>query len=461
MTVRVLTRTAAEIFEGKLIASVDGKGIVGQLSIPEYQRPYCWKAQQIEQLLTDIRAQNRQLSDLPYYLGSLILHQENGKLNIIDGQQRVTTLVLIASLLQQGQNLPLVNSLEYEHPISQQQIKQNLKWLQSSFSEQPEYWQELLDFNKLQFTLVITQTEDDAYRFFETQNTGGVRLGGTDIIKAHHLRAVHSLHQKMFATQWESLGKLDDTVSSLLKARYWQHINMRELPSHQKKKQLRDAIVFELGEQTGKGEDIAFGRVYRQIGLAGEISHHLAQQGYDLRQPLNAGVNSIRYLSYFQSLYQHYWEKPDLPHLPGYKVFIAWLKGLEGCDYLEGLYKTCLLQYISQFGENQLEEAAQKLFRVVYSRRVSNQKTVRENSIYAFVRETPVLDWIALSYTPGQCFQYLDTFVLTVDGSNLDSNSVKKRYMNKVCQFFELPLGPEDYKQGFAQALTHKVVGGM
>lgn len=97
----------------------------------------------------------------------------------------------------------------------------------------------------------------------------------------------------------------------------------------------------------------------------------------------------------------------------------------------------------------------------MYSRRVSNQKTVRENSIYAFVRETPVLDWIALSYTPGQCFQYLDTFVLTVDGSNLDSNSVKKRYMNKVCQFFELPLGPEDYKQGFAQALTHKVVGGM
>lgn len=122
MTVRVLTRTAAEIFEGKLIASVDGKGIVGQLSIPEYQRPYCWKAQQIEQLLTDIRAQNRQLSDLPYYLGSLILHQENGKLNIIDGQQRVTTLVLIASLLQQGQNLPLVNSLEYEHPIDRKSV---------------------------------------------------------------------------------------------------------------------------------------------------------------------------------------------------------------------------------------------------------------------------------------------------------------------------------------------------
>lgn len=460
MTVRVLTCTAAEMLSGKLPAS--DEVMVGQLCIPEYQRPYCWQEQQLTQLLIDIRAQKELVSDLPYYLGSLILHQENGKLNIIDGQQRVTTLVLIASLLtQQAQNLSLVSSLEYEHPISQQQIKHNLKWLQTFFSQKPSYRQGLLDFNKLQFTLVITQTEDDAYRFFETQNTGGVRLGGTDIIKAHHLRAVHPLNQKTFAKQWESLGKLDDTVSALLKGRYWQRINMRELPSHRQKKQLRDTIVSELAQQTGKGEDIAFGRVHRQVGVAGEISLHQAQQGYELRQPLNAGVNSIRYLSYFQSLHNRYWEKPNLPHLPDFQSFIAWLKGLEGCGYLEGLYKACLLQYISQFGEEQLEAAAHKLFRVVYSRRVNNQKAVRENSIYAFVRETPVLDWIALSYTPEQCFHYLDSFELTVDSSNLDINSVKRRYMDKVNDFFGLNLASSNYSQSFAQALTCKVAGGL
>lgn len=459
--VSVLTCTAAEILAGKLIVSDDGKNIDGQLSIPEYQRPYCWQDQQLVQLLTDIRTQKELSSHLPYYLGSLILHQDGDKLNIIDGQQRITTLLLIASLLQQDQTLLLINSLEYEHPISQQQIKLNLKWLQSCFSEQEEYWRNLLDFTKLQFTLVITKTEDDAYRFFETQNTGGVRLGGSDIIKAHHLRAVAPLHQKTFAIQWEALGKLDDTVNALLKGRYWQQIDLRELPSHQQKKQLRDTIVSELAQQTGKGADIAFGRVYRQLGLAGEVSQHLAQQGYELRQPLNAGVNSIRYLSYFRSLYQHYWEKPNFPHLTAYNAFIVWLKNLEGCGYLEGLYKACLLQYISQFGENQLETAANKLFRVVYSRRVSNQKAVRENSIYAFVRETPVLDWIALSYTPEQCFQYLDSFSLSVDGSNLDNNSVKKRFMDKVCQFFELSLASEDYKQYFALALTNKVAGSL
>ncbi|OJA06608.1 DUF262 domain-containing protein [Halomonas sp. QHL1] len=471
MTVQVATCSAAQLFSGYLlgdqvtgdarILSSDGTAIVGELTIPEYQRPYCWQDTQLSVLLQDITEHSRHHPALSYYLGSLILHQAHGQLNIIDGQQRITTLALMGCLLQSHSEIQasLLQGLEYEHPISQQQIKHNLKWLKEKFSSQPEYWQGLVDFNKLQFTLVVTQSEDDAYRFFETQNTGGVRLGGPDIIKAHHLRAVDKLHQKPFAKQWESLGKLDDTVSALLKGRYWQRIGMRELPSHQQKKQLRDCIVSEFAQQTGKGEDIAFGRTYRYTGLSGDVSHHQAQQGYDVRQPLNAGVNTIRYLSYFQGLYNGYWEKPDLPHLPGYHSLIVWLKGMEGCGYLEGLYKACLLLYISQFGENQLEQAAKKLFLVVYSRRVSNQKAVREKSIYAFTREYPVLDWIGLSYTPEQCFAYLDSFVLTVEGSNLDKNSVKKRYMDKVCEFFALELKPGQYKESFAQALTLKVAG--
>lgn len=471
MQVQVATCSAAQLFSGDVLSdcaipesgilSSSGVAIPGELTIPEYQRPYCWQDAQLESLLQDIQEHRQQHAALSYYLGSLILHQVHGKLNIIDGQQRITTLALIACLLgkQHESEAALLHGLVYEHPTSQQQIKHNFRWLKQKFNAQPEHWQDLIDFNKLQFTLVVTLSEDDAYRFFETQNTGGVRLGGPDIIKAHHLRAVKKLHQKQFAKHWESLGKLDDTVNALLKGRYWQGIKMRELPSHQQKKQVRDCIVSELAQQTAKGDDIAFGRTQRHIGLAGEVNHHLAQQGYDVRQPLNAGVNTIRYLSYFQNLYQQYWDEPDLPHLPGYQDFITWLKKLEGCGYLEGLYKACLLLYISHFGEHQLEDAARKLFRVVYSRRVSNQKAVRENSIRAFVNDFPVLDWVGLSYTAEQCFAYLDNFVLTVDGSNLDKNSVKKRYMDKVNEYFALALTAEQYKAHFASALTQKVAG--
>lgn len=467
MTVKVATCSAAQLFSGCLlpghspasdaIVTSDGATVSGELTIPEYQRPYCWQDKQLHGLLLDIESHVARKTDgnveLSYYLGSLILHQDGGKLNIIDGQQRITTLALMVCLIDPG--LPLVESLVYEHPISKQQIKHNLKWLRDRLDRV----RNCVDFNKLQFTLVITQSEDDAYRFFETQNTGGVRLGGPDIIKAHHLRAVETLHQPQFARQWEAMGSLDSTVSALLKGRYWQSVKPRELPPHNQQKRIRACIVSELAQDTGEGNDIAYGRIRRQIGLAGDVSQQADQQGYEVRQPLNAGVNSIRYLAYFQGLHKRYWQQPDLPHLHGYQRFVEWLKGLEGCGYLEKLYEACLLLYISQFGENQLELAARKLFRVVYSRRVSNQKSVRENSIPAFIREQPVLDWIATSYTPEQCFAFLDAFELTVDPSNLGTKSVKQRFVEAVGKQFELGLEAGEYEKGFAPALNRKIAG--
>ncbi len=469
MSVQVATCTVDQLISQHLtvngsnnstaIICSEGRHIAGILSIPEYQRPYCWQSQQLKSLLEDIKSHREQNLEQPYYLGSLILHQEmlsNGisRLNIIDGQQRVTTLSLMAFLL--NPSLGASNSLSFDNPVSQQQIKRNLKWLQEHLDE----LKDCIALKKLQFTLVVTQSEDDAYRFFETQNTGGVRLGGPDIIKAHHLRAVDKTFQTTFAQKWESLGELDETISALLKGRFWQQMNARELPSYQQTKLVKDTIVKELAQDTGTSkEDISYGRIRRVQGLSGEISQQVSQQGYDVRQPLNAGINSIHYLSYFQALSHRYWENPDLPHLASYQGFVIWLKKLDGCGYLKGLYQACLFLYISQFGEDQLEVVAKKLFRVVYSRRVSNQKAVRENSISSFVKETPVLDWIALSYTPEQCCKLLDSFELRVDPSNIKGNSVKKRFMDKVNKEFGLSLSDEQYEKEFATAFTRKVTG--
>jgi uncharacterized protein with ParB-like and HNH nuclease domain len=470
MSVQVATCTVDQLISQHLtvngsnnstaIICSEGRSIAGMLSIPEYQRPYCWQVQQLKSLLEDIKSHKSLSPEQPYYLGSLILHQEklsNGisRLNIIDGQQRVTTLSLMAFLL--NPSLGASYGLSFDNPVSQQQIKRNLKWLQEHLDELNSCI-DLLE--KSQFTLVVTQSEDDAYRFFETQNTGGVRLGGPDIIKAHHLRAVDKTFQTTFAQKWEGLGELDGTISALLKGRFWQQMNARELPSYQQTKLVKDTIVKEFAQDAGASkEDISYGRIRRVQGLSCEISQQISQQGYDLRQPLNAGINSIHYLSYFQELSHRYWEKPDLPHLASYQGFVTWIKNLDGCGYLEGLYQACLLLYISQFGEDQLYDVAKKLFRVVYSRRVSNQKAVRENSISSFVKETPVLDWIALSYTPEQCCKLLDRFELRVDPSNIKGNSVKKRFMDKVNNEFGLSLSEGQYEKEFAAAFTRKVTG--
>lgn len=468
MTVTVASCTLAEIFDAHInnasITASDGNEISGELTLPEYQRPYRWGRAQVERLLSDYKRYLAEVVASPskygYYLGSLILHQasEDGCLNIIDGQQRLTTLALIAYTQSALNGSSFDLSLSYDSPESHQQIKRNLDWLSANQLDIIK----VFDPKKINLTLVVTRSEDDAYRFFETQNTGGVRLGGPDIIKASHLRAVARDLQHEFASKWEALGDLNPIVISLLKGRYWQQINGQEVPSHREPNEIRKSIVKELGENTGKGSDIAFGQVKRTYFANGCQVDEQMQQGYAMRQPLNSGVNTIHYLSYFEGLRSKYLsvcKKKAISkgELAGFHRFYQNLVcKLEGCSFLKGLYDTSLLLYISQFGESSLEIAAKKLFRVIYSPRVRNQKTVREDSISKFVRENPVLDWIAISYTPEMCFDYLDSFKLEVDVTNLDpdKNSVKKRFVKNVLKFLSDPKDFDAIKSLSAQDLA-------
>ena len=214
----------------------------------------------------------------------------------------------------------------------------------------------------------------------------------------------------------------------------------------------------ELAEATGSGDDIAFSGMRRVNHLVQGSWQEYTQQGYDMRQPLNAGVNCVSYLRYFQHLRQRYWVVQDLPHETAYVAFCKWIKKLKNCSYLQDFYETCLFMYINKFGEHKLEIAAKKLFRVVYAKRVSNQKAVREKSIPAFLVDNPVLDWIAQSYTPQQCFERLDLFELVVDPSNLDEeDSAKKRFIQAVNQQFELNLDLADFKSQFARKFNDQI----
>ena len=410
MSVEVASCTLAQLFSKQSIVSANETEIVGELAIPEYQRPYRWTEVQIQRLLQDFKdyqVDERNRSDgesCPFYLGSIILHQQGNKLNVIDGQQRLTTMALIAFLTKEFKGL----SLRYKAPESQQQIKHNLAWLADKKLQLNG-----IDFSTIHITLVVTNSEDEAYRFFETQNTGGVRLKGPDIIKAHHLNVIDkSMPNKTrhYAELWESLNDINPIIKLLLRGRYWEYLNLRKdlkdptrktMPFHQQERLLVDAVVDEFSP-SATGDDVAFGRVTRTYLENGGEALMQPQVGYDLRQPLNSGANTIRYLEYFQALRQKYLLKnhEDETLVEFDNFYHKLVCKLDGCAYLKQLFDASLLLYISQFGQQQLDIAAKKLFRVVYSRRVSNQVAVKEKSIPAFLKETPMLDWIAKSYTP-------------------------------------------------------------
>ena len=488
MDIVVTSVTADQLFSGDVI-DVDKEsqnGLKVRLNLPEYQRPYKWSPSDVEALLGDLKAyftasaemiDSQSKHDKPLlYLGSVVLHQvTNGSetiLNIIDGQQRITTLQLICMAItaKSGNSYSLPN-MHYGSPSSHERIAKNYQWL--TVQSLPESLL-ALDLNRINFTVVITQSEDEAYRFFETQNTGGVRLSGPQVIKAHHLRAIPSEIQNNFARKWESFNYLDGVVNRLLKARRWQTFGFKYVPSHRAPEGVKKAIVKEFAENTGsKNEDLAFSRGAQIKSLSGTISQQLVD-GYLAKQPLNAGINTVNYLAYFNELYHTLMVEQSQPYLePFYSFYNEVVLKANNSDFLTELFDIAILLYVSEFGTEHLNEASFWLARCVFSIRLYNEKTVREDSISSFVNKYPLLDWITTAYEHKQLVAMLQSFERDITPDNIGisdrdgktSNGVKQKFLKGYAKFFNILIAERtgnqiaesfdaDLKQGIANKLA-------
>lgn len=69
--------------------------------IPPYQRPYAWTADEATQLLNDLLEAVNASQEEPYFLGSIVLIRPKGQVvgQVVDGQQRLTTLTILAAVL--------------------------------------------------------------------------------------------------------------------------------------------------------------------------------------------------------------------------------------------------------------------------------------------------------------------------------------------------------------------------
>lgn len=67
--------------------------------IPEFQREYVWKKKHVNQLLEDLYRQFMHGGADEYFLGSVVLHEEEDGHHVVDGQQRITTLYILIACL--------------------------------------------------------------------------------------------------------------------------------------------------------------------------------------------------------------------------------------------------------------------------------------------------------------------------------------------------------------------------
>lgn len=184
-----------------------------KIDIPDYQRPYKWSIRNIEELLGDISTAitDAEKYKIPfkYRVGTIILHKkEHGIFDVVDGQQRIISLLLIKQCLETAYKCP-VSKKKFSNKVTQANIHNNYMFIREWFSLKNENDKKnfIRAFDEILEVVVISVGKvHEAFQLFDSQNTRGKALDPHDLLKAYHLREMKEYPYEMerAVTKWEA-----------------------------------------------------------------------------------------------------------------------------------------------------------------------------------------------------------------------------------------------------------------
>lgn len=205
----------------------------GHFCVPGYQRGYRWGEPEVRRLLDDVQVSGIE----PYFLQPIVVKsQDDGKWELIDGQQRLTTLFLILQYIQK--HLPAAQpryTLEYQtrpdsaaylselNPDQQQNnidffhIFKALQCIRTWFERQDNPLQAAIDFytatsKSLQVIWYEAPQHIDSKELFRRLNVGRIPLTDAELVKALVLARVRgaggeSDRAHQVAAQWDVIER--------------------------------------------------------------------------------------------------------------------------------------------------------------------------------------------------------------------------------------------------------------
>ena len=192
------------------IWSID-KLLDANLIIPDYQRPYKWTGKNITDLILDIQKSiedSRKYSNFKYRIGTVILHEnENNEYEIVDGQQRILSFLLLYLYFQPEYTCKLLDT-KFSNKVTQKNLHDNYRtiseWFSSVDKDGKDIFEDALK-NILEVVVIIVDNVSEAFQLFDSQNTRGRALYPHDLLKAYHLREIHDKYEMQNAViKWES-----------------------------------------------------------------------------------------------------------------------------------------------------------------------------------------------------------------------------------------------------------------
>lgn len=231
-----LGKSIREIFDGQY-----------KFIVPLYQRNFAWRQEQIERLLQDVYEAYKENRSGNYFIGSLVvLKRSNGDFEVIDGQQRLTTMSLITKIMginddprlyydsrpevedffrifyksekaecniDYPQTFHLKNAIEYIKK-AKLDAKENDKDIDTVENDFKTYFA-----NNVILILVEVPQDIDVASYFEIMNNRGEQLQKHEILKSLMMSKLKDANQRTkFARIWDACSQMDIPIQKSFKS---------------------------------------------------------------------------------------------------------------------------------------------------------------------------------------------------------------------------------------------------
>lgn len=401
----------AKIAEAKVIKLTE-LYTLENLKIPEYQRPYKWTEKNVNNLIDDIIS-NKNKSE--YRLGTLVLHLFDQNLDIVDGQQRIITLMLILRALSENykkvdKQLYAENNLwkhEFNNIITRNNIFKNYQLIKQRINDFDEATVDFL-LTKCTFVKIVLNDVSEAFQFFDSQNSRGKELEPHDLLKAYHLREMREIpsdEQIEIIEKWEGIDT--DELANLFEYLY-------RIKNWSKSKSARGFTKDEINIFKGINLNNKIYYPYERIFYVAEyfIEKIAKAPLVETEYPFQLDNIIINGKRFFEMIYRYSKLKKDLLDLIRkwnfeiYNILYADHKYDDkdytgyyrvGDDYTKILFECACIYFLDKFGESkELKKVFEKIFLWAFHKRLEGAHITfpsidiyakRDDSFFKYIKE--------------------------------------------------------------------------
>ena len=217
------------ILEAKTVGDISG-----HFFVPSYQRGYRWGSNEVFHFLDDIYATN---GEHDYFLQPIVLKKIDDKYELIDGQQRLTTIYLIYQYMHEESNGFIdspkftieyetrTKSLEFLKSVDETKKEENIDFwhIAESYRQIKEWFQKkekkstITNLNKyfderVKIIWYEIDKDEDSIGIFTRLNIGKIPLANSELVKAMFLckeysQSLNLERQTEISQQWDNIEK--------------------------------------------------------------------------------------------------------------------------------------------------------------------------------------------------------------------------------------------------------------